>query len=121
MRRGEFTASRRRFHPSREAGDLLLAIASALNPFVRGGEQHRCARRFSAVEGNFFDARQHLMHALVECADEHGVGDDRVEAFEMRHPRQQIPIGGEQPVGIECAVSDRQHDVPVRAQRRRCR
>ena len=72
----------------------------------------------SGVERDFFDARQHVMHALVERAGQHGVGDNRVQALQVGHPRQQIPIGGEQTVRIECAIGDGHDDVPIRSRRR---
>jgi hypothetical protein len=83
-----------------------------LHTFIPVRQYHRHTRGIIRLERNFLDAGQHLMDALVERAGQHGVGDDRIEAFEVRDPRQQIPIGRQQAMRIECAVGDGQHDVP---------
>ena len=110
------SAPDRRLDTTREAGDLLLAIACALNPLVAGVVCSTGSRgRVCDGERHFLDAGQHLVHALVEGAGQHGVGHDHIEPLEVRHSRQQIPVGWKQAKRIEGGIAHRQHDVPVRA------
>ena len=58
------------------------------------------------------DAGQPLLEPFVKGAGHYGIGCHDVDAFEARHPREQIPIRGKQALAVRRVIANRQHDVP---------
>ena len=52
------------------------------------------------------------MNLLVQGAGNYPVGDEDIEAREAGQPREQVPVGGHQSVGVERPVGNSQDDVP---------
>ena len=58
------------------------------------------------------------MHPLMQRSGKLSIRDQDVELFDAGHPRQEIPVGGGEPVDVDRPVQHRDDDVTIRPKRR---